>query len=123
MKIAVPVEDKELRVAKRVGRAPYFAIFEDGKFIELRENLHSKTHHHTHGRGKHKEEEGFEEYSEAEVKKQREDLKNIADVNKMYVRAVGPNMKEALESIGIEVVRTRKKDGEFAGEIISFLGN
>jgi predicted Fe-Mo cluster-binding NifX family protein len=38
MKLAVPIFDEELEIFERIGQAPFFAIFEDDKFLELREN-------------------------------------------------------------------------------------
>jgi predicted Fe-Mo cluster-binding NifX family protein len=153
MKIAVPVHDEVLDVFVRVGRAPWFAIFEDGHFLELRPNHHTHEHDHEgghhdggHGYGTHdghgrgqgrgmghggghgqghgfgaeefgRGEEAMDTYSAEEVELHRKDLANLADVDVMLARAVGPNMKEALELIGIEIVRIRKKDGERADEV------
>ena len=36
----------------------------------------------------------------------------------ILVRAMGPNMKKALERHGIEIVKMRKKDGEKVGELV-----
>ena len=152
MKIAVPVHDEVLEVFVRVGRAPWFAIFEDEHFLELRPNHHTHEHDHEggshaggHGHGMHDGhgqghgrgmgrgggrgrgfgaeefghgEEAMDTYSAEEVELHRKDLANLADVNVMLARAVGPNMKEALELSGIEVVRIRKKDGNRADEVV-----
>jgi predicted Fe-Mo cluster-binding NifX family protein len=66
------------------------------------------------GRG----EEAMDTYSAEEVELHRKDLANLADVDVILARAVGPNMKEALELSGIEVVRIRKQDGERADEVV-----
>ncbi|BDY11934.1 NifB/NifX family molybdenum-iron cluster-binding protein [Hydrogenimonas cancrithermarum] len=126
MKIAVPVHDEGLQVYTRVGRAPFFAIFNDRSFEGLRVNLHaaSGTHEeegsraHHGGHGKKKRERTMEPYSKEEVEHHRKDLHNLQDIDVMLVRAVGPNMKEALELSGIKVVKTRKKDGERADELV-----
>ena len=63
-------------------------------------------------------EEPMDSYSPEEVELHRKDLENLADVDVMLARAVGPNMKEALELAGINVVKIRKKDGESADEVV-----
>ena len=134
-KIAVAVAGKNLEIFVRVGRAPWFAIFEEGKFVELRPNKHAASHDHEgghhgggqgHGRGMggghggqhHHDHDhdhgGMEEYSAEEVELHRKDLENLSDVDVILVRAMGPNMKEALELHGIEIVKMRKKDGTTA---------
>ncbi len=140
MKIAVPVHDENLEVFARAGRAPWFAIFEEGVFRELRPNKHTHTHDHEgghhhregghglgHGRGRgdrrgaehfHADEAPMDTYSPEEVELHRKDLENLSDVDILLTRAVGPNMKEALELGGIRVVKIRKKDGEEADEVV-----
>ncbi len=123
MKIAVAVHDKDLEIFVRVGRAPWFAIFEEGAFIELRPNKHAASHdheggHHGGGQGHHHEHAHTEEHSPEEVELHRKDLENLSDVDVILVRAMGPNMKEALELHGIEIVKMRKKDGEKASELV-----
>ena len=145
MKIAVPVEDGDRKIFARVGRAPFFAIYEEGTFKELRPNLHSHEHDHEggphygahrHGQGgggrgrgrgtgggfgsEHfgADEEPMDAYSPEEVELHRKDLGNLADVDVMLCRAVGPNMKAALELNGIEVIKIRKKEGETADQVV-----
>jgi len=165
MKIAIPVHETSREVFVRVGRAPRFAIYEDGTFVEYRPNHHTHEHDHHggpheggHGHGLHDghrqglghgrghgrgmghqagggrgrgfgaeefgmDEEPMDTYSPEEVELHRKDLANLADVDVMLARAVGPNMKEALELSGIEVVKIRKKDGEDADAAIkNYLG-
>ena len=144
MKIAVPVHDEKLEIFVRVGRAPWFAIFDDEDFVELRPNMHTHEHEEEH-HGKHKHgnqsmgqrhgnghgrgkgfgaeelghgEEPMETYSPEEVELHRKDLENIADVDVLLARAVGPNMKGALELSGIDVIKIRKKDGITATEVV-----
>ena len=130
MKIAVPIEAESTRVFTRVGRAPRFAIYEEGVFVETRPNLHAHSHdreeeHPGHGGGHgHREHRGrhgeaVEAYSPEEVELHRKDLGNLNDIDVILCRAVGPNMKEALELSGIEVVKVRKRDGENAEELIA----
>ncbi|WP_456456226.1 NifB/NifX family molybdenum-iron cluster-binding protein [Nitratifractor sp.] len=140
MKIAVPIEAESTRVFTRVGRAPRFAIYEEGVLVETRPNLHAHSHdreeeHPGHGKGHghkaghggghgHREHRGrhgeaFEAYSPEEVELHRKDLGNLKDIDVILCRAVGPNMKEALELSGIKVVKVRKRDGENAEELIA----
>ncbi len=154
MRIAVPVHEESQEVFVRVGRAPRFAIYEDGVLVEYRPNRHTHEHDHHggphdggyehgrhdghrqgmgHGRGERHgrgfgagelgaDEEPMDTYSPEEVELHRKDLENLADVDMMLARAVGPNMKEALELSGIEVVKIRKKEGDTADEAVkSFL--
>ena len=138
-KIAVAVKDENLEIFVRVGRAPWFAIFEDGKFVELRPNKHAASHDHEgghhgggqghgkglgggHGGGHHHDHDhdhgAMEAYSAEEVALHRKDLENLSDVDVILVRAIGPNMKEALELHGIEIVKMRKSDGTTAKEFV-----
>jgi predicted Fe-Mo cluster-binding NifX family protein len=120
MNIAVPVYNEGLEVFTRVGKAPFFAIFKNNKFEGLRVNHHASNHVH-HEDGSHSHEKGTdskEVNSKDEVEHHRKDLHNLKDIDLILVRAVGPNMKEALELMGIKVVKTRKKDGEKADELV-----
>jgi len=134
MKILIPVEGENRKVYTRMGRAPFFAVYEDENFLELRENIHAKSHneepggrharHGGEGQGKrHRHTEGrlsaMEPYAKEEVEHHRRDLKNIADVDVVLSRAVGPNMKEALELLGLKVVKIRKALGESADEVVA----
>ena len=126
MKIAVPVHDEDLRVYTRLGRAPFFAIFNDTSFEDLRVNHHAafdaheedggRVHHG--GRGKKESERTMEPHLKKGMGYHRKDLYNLQDIDVILVRAVGPNMKETLERNGIKVVKTRKKDGEKADETV-----
>lgn len=113
MKLAVPVFDEGLEIFERIGQAPFFAIFEDDKFLELRENpKHSHSHdehdeHHNHSTVEHTNEH----------KHQVE--KAIPDVDKVLVRRVGSNMQEALKEANIEIVKIRKKHGDKADEVVN----
>jgi predicted Fe-Mo cluster-binding NifX family protein len=118
MKVVVPVEGDNLQIVSRTGRAPYYAIYEvengNYKLIELRENLHAREHAHDD------DETGFhnEEYSEAEVRHHRNQLKNIGDTDCIIVRGLGPNMKGALEREGIKIIRAGRKDGTNANDLV-----
>ena len=120
IKIAVPVEGENLKIVTRTGRAPYFAIFElDGgkfKLINLNENTHSKEHNHNH----HKE-----QHTDDEVKHHHRHLKTskISGCNYIIVRALGPNMKDALNLASIKLIKVSKKDGEYALEVLEKVKN
>ena len=113
MKLAIPVFDENLEIFERTGQAPFFAIFEDDKFLELRVNpKHSHSHDHHdhdhHGKGEEHTNEHKHQVSSA-----------LPDVDKVLVRRVGPNMQEALKEAGIEIVKIRKKHGDKADEVIN----
>ena len=120
IKIAVPVEGENLKIFTRTGRAPYFAIFEFDKekfnLISLNENTHSKEHAHDHH---------HEEHTDDEVKHHHRYLKTskISDCNYIIVRALGPNMKDALDLAGIKPIKVSKKDGEYALEVLEKVKN
>ena len=112
MKIAVPVEMDDLTIETRTGQAEFFAIFEDDKFIELRENpKHSHSHtHHSHEHNGHGEEHTNEHKNQV--------TSALYDVDVIIVRMVGENMAEALEDAGIEIVMVHQDDGEKADEVV-----
>jgi len=45
MKIVIPVGSAEREIYQRIGRAPFFAVYNDAEFIELRVNTHAASHH------------------------------------------------------------------------------
>jgi predicted Fe-Mo cluster-binding NifX family protein len=112
IKIAFPVEGEELQIVTRTGRAPYFAIynFENGEFqfLELRENGHAKEHH-DHGEGAHQE-----PHTQEEIEHHRHHLRkaNLGECKYIVVRALGPNMRDALAREGVTPIKISKKDGE-----------
>ena len=116
MKIALPVYGENLEIFTRTGRAPYFAIFEfDGnefKLVALNENTHAKEH-----------EEGDnhqEEHTSDEVEHHHKHVKasKIADCDYIVVRAIGPNMEEALKKAGVKIIKVKKSDGDNALEVL-----
>ena len=116
MKIAVPVEGENLKIVTRTGRAPFFAIFEyDGnefKLIGLNENTHAIEHEHEHGHQ--------EEHTADEVEHHHKHVKasKVDDCNYIVIRAIGPNMEDALEKAGVKIIKVSKKDGEYAMEVL-----
>ena len=120
IKVAVPVDGKDLNIVTRTGRAPYFAIFEyDGnefKLAALNENTHASEHEHGH----HHEHGHEEEHTQEEVEHHHKHVKasKVDDCKYIVVRGLGPNMKDALEMAGVKIIKVGKKDGENALEIL-----
>jgi predicted Fe-Mo cluster-binding NifX family protein len=120
IRVAVPVEGDSLEIVTRTGRAPFFAIYEfDGnefKLLGLNENTHAGEHEHEHENGH----EHAEEHTADEVEHHHKHVKasRVDDCDYILVRALGPNMKDALEMAGVKVVKISKKDGEKAPEVL-----
>lgn len=117
MRVAIPVKDESLEIFIRTGRAPYFAIFtiEDGRyqFEGLRENEHAKDHAHEEDNGSR-----HEAHTEKEIEHHRRQMQNLKDCDAVLVRAVGPNMRDALKREGLRVVQFRPKDGDRATDLV-----
>ncbi|WP_457563923.1 NifB/NifX family molybdenum-iron cluster-binding protein [Caminibacter pacificus] len=118
IKVAVPVKDESLEIVTRTGRAPFFAIFEfDGnefKLLGLNENTHAGEHEHGHGHGHQ------EEHTADEVEHHHKHVKasKVDDCDYIVVRALGPNMEDALKLAGVKIIKVSKKDGEKAPEVL-----
>ncbi|QCI28834.1 NifB/NifX family molybdenum-iron cluster-binding protein [Caminibacter pacificus] len=116
IKVAVPVKDESLEIVTRTGRAPFFAIFEfDGnefKLLGLNENTHAGEHEHEHGHQ--------EEHTADEVEHHHKHVKasKVDDCDYIVVRALGPNMEDALKLAGVKIIKVSKKDGEKAPEVL-----
>lgn len=116
MKIVIAVDEDKKTVVKRTGQAAFFAIYEDGKAIDFIENGHG------HGGGTHHDHEHMED--EEHTHSHRKDVEGLSGCDLILVRAVGENMKEALESVGLKVKKIREKHGIMADEVIeNFLNN
>jgi predicted Fe-Mo cluster-binding NifX family protein len=108
VKIAVPVEGENLKIVTRTGRAPFFAIFEyDGnefKLIGLNENTHAHEHEDGHSHQ--------EEHTADEVEHHHKHVKasKVDGCDYIVVRAVGPNMKDALEKAVVKIIKVNKND-------------
>jgi len=112
MKIAVPVEGKNLKIVKRTGQAPFFALFDDTAFERIVEapSGHAHDEHdddHDHGD------------DEEHIKGHGKSLTNLENVDMMLVQAIGPHMKEAVERAGIVIKKIREKHGDVAGEAVT----
>jgi len=112
MKRAIPVYDENLEIFERTGQAPYLAIFDEDKFLELRVNP-KHSHSHTHHDYNHNHSDDKEHTNE-----HRNQVVVINDCGEILVRRVGPNMQEALKEAGIKIVKIRKKHGDKADEVI-----
>jgi len=117
MKIAIAVEAENMRNAKRMGRAPWFAIFalegSEFKLLEMAENEHAKEYH---GEAHHH----HEEHSAEEIEHHRQHIVPLKGMDAVLARAVGPNMKAALSIEGIDVYRLPRHSGEKAEEILNY---
>lgn len=96
MKIVLAVDEDKKTIVKRTGQSAYFAIYDDDKLVEIQPNKHHDGEHHTH----------------------RKDVEVLKNCDIILVQAVGENMKEALESIGLEVKKIRQKHGITADEVV-----
>ncbi len=121
MKIAVPVNKDRETIFKRTGRAPLFAIYEDNKFIDIIVNNHAKSHNDEHGNKNHNH---HEEYSKEEVEHHKQDIQELRGYDVILAQAVGKNMAEALDSIGLDIQKISKIDGVTAQEVVDkFINN
>jgi len=117
MTIVIPVDNDKQTIFTRTGRAPYFAIFDNETFLDAVENAHAKSHHDD-------EHHHHEEHTQEEVLEHKQDLEAIAKYDVMLYRALGPNMKEAIELLGIKVQKISKKEANLAIEAVKkFLNN
>ncbi len=71
-------------------------------------NKHSHDHHSGHQ----------EEHSDAEIEEHRKHIIPLRGCRYIIVRALGPNMKDALELENIQPLKVTKDDGNSAGEIL-----
>lgn len=133
MKIAVPVGEDQNTIIKRMGHAAFFAIFENGVFVETVKNKHGQSGHHEkphqhvaregHGHG-HKHAHVVHESDEAHVQSHKNNIAGIADCDLILVQVIGEHMQEALKQMNIQVKKIRQKDGETATEAVTnFLNN
>ena len=116
MKVAVPVLDDSLEIVERTGQAPFFAVFEINEdksynFLELREVPAGHNHHHDEGHN-HEDEK---DHSEGHNRQSRV----ISDCEYIFVKRVGPHMREALENNDIKIKMFRRKDGDNAKDYVA----
>ena len=111
MKRAVPVFNNNLEIFERTGQTPFFAIFENEKFIELRENPKHSHHHHEHNQNHEHNEEHTNEH-------RNQVITALFDVDEILLRKVGEHMQNALKQENVKIIKIRKKHGDKANEVI-----
>lgn len=115
IKIVVPVDIDKKTIYKRTGKAPFFLIYEDRKLVDIMINNHVKNHD---------DENHHEENSEKEVLNHIRDIQNLKNCDIILAQAIGKNMGQALESIGLKIQKISRIDGITANEVIDkFLQN
>jgi len=122
MKIVLAVDEDKKTIVKRTGQSAYFAIYEDAELLELVPNKHHDGghHSHTHNHEHHHSEQEDKEHTNSHKK----DVVALQGCDIILVRAIGENMKEALESVGLKIQKIREKHGLTADEVIAnFLNN
>jgi len=118
MKIVVPVDNDKKTIFKRTGRAPFFNIYEDLKLVDSMLNSHAQEHDGDHN---HSHEHSDEHEHAHDHKK---DVQNLVGCDVILAQAVGEHMKEALESINLNIMKLRKDDGVTSEEVVEkFLKN
>jgi len=120
MKIVLAVDEDKQTIVKRTGQSAYFAIYEDEKLLKLVPNKHHDGGHHAHTH----EHSHTQEDHESHTNSHKKDVQALQGCDIILVRALGENMKEALESVGLKIKKIREKHGLLADEVIhNFLNN
>ena len=118
MKIVVAVDTDKQTIVKKTGQAAFFAIYENEKVVDFIANSHGEGNHgkgNPQGGAHHKHENMQHGEHTNEHKK---DVARLEGCDVILVQAVGENMREALESVGLKVKKIRKKDGTTAEEAV-----
>jgi len=122
MKIVVAVGEDKQTIIKRTGQSAFFAIYEEGKEVVYVPNKHHGGGHHSHTH-EHKHNHSKEEHK-AHTSSHRKDVQALKGCDIILAQAIGENMKEALDSIGLQVKKVREKHGASADELVqNFLNN
>jgi predicted Fe-Mo cluster-binding NifX family protein len=116
MNIVLAVDEDKKTIVKRTGQSAYFAIYEDDKLVKLVQNKHHDGGHHAHKTNEHHHHSEMEH--KAHTNSHKKDVESLKDCDIILVQAVGENMKEALESIGLKVKKIRQKHGATADEVV-----
>ena len=116
MRIVLAVDEDKKTIVKRTGQSAYFAIYNDDKLVEIVPNKHHDGGHHAHR--ENEEEDHSQMVDEEHTNSHRKDVEALSDCDIFLLQAVGENMKEALESIGLEVKKIRQKHGVTADEVV-----
>lgn len=116
MKIVLAVDQDKETIVKRTGQCAYFVIYEDENFVDIIPNKHHDGGHHAHTHQHHNEQEHTNSH--------RKDVESLKGCDIILVQAVGENMREALESVGLKIKKIRQKDGVTAETVVqNFLAN
>jgi len=116
MKIVLAVDEDKQTIVKRTGQSAYFIIYEDDKISELVPNKHHDGGHHAH---RENEEHDHSQMAHQEhTNSHKKDVQALKGCDIMLVQAVGENMKEALESVGLKIKKIRQKHGTTADEVV-----
>jgi len=107
MKIVLAVDNDKKTIIKRTGQAPYFVIYEDNKVLKYISNGHNDSHHD------HENMENKEHTNE-----HKKDVEPLKGCDIFLVQAIGENMKDAINSIGLDIKKIRQKDGLTSDEVI-----
>ena len=116
MKIVLAVDEDKKTIIKRTGQSAYFAIYNERELVEIVPNKHHDGGHHSHRKNEEHNHSGLSHTEH--TNSHRKDVELLKGCDLMLVQAVGENMKEALESVGLEVKKIRQKDGITAQEVI-----
>jgi len=116
MKIVLAVDEDKQTIVKRTGQSAYFAIYEDDKLVELVPNKHHDGGHHAHRHNESHDHEGLSH--DEHTNSHRKDVEALQGCDIILVQAVGENMREALESVGLRVKKIRQKHGATADEVV-----
>ncbi len=116
MKIVLAVDEDKKTIVKKTGQSAYFAIYDDDKFVEVVPNKHHDGGHHAHRENEEHDHAHLEH--EEHTNSHRKDVEALKNCDIILVQAVGENMKEALESIGLKVKKIRQKHGSTADEVV-----
>lgn len=110
MKIVLAVDEDKQTIVKKTGQSAFFAIYEDEQLVDCVPNKHHDGGHHTHTHSKMADKEHTNSH--------KKDVAALKGCDIILVQAVGENMKEALESIGLRVKKIRQKHGITADEVV-----
>lgn len=116
MKIVVAVDEDKRTIVKRTGQSAFFAIYEDEKCVEYVPNKHHDGGHHEHTHNH--ESNHSEEEQVAHTNSHTKDVQGLKGCDVILVQAIGENMKEALDSVGLKVKKVREKHGATADELV-----
>lgn len=116
MKIVLAVDEDKQTIVKRTGQSAYFAIYEDGVLVETIPNKHHDSGHHAHRH--HEEHDHSDMAHEEHTNSHKKDVAKLEGCDIILVQAIGENMKEALDAIGLKVKKIREKHGKTADEVV-----